>query len=310
MNTIIDMHTHLGDICFPGGGKLIYQTGIRRRQGFDIIALSERMAHRWKRVYALLGKWYEHQEISASLARNATATLENSLQSMAAAGVGQSVVLPIPPHVHFSDLLPAVRQYPALIPFTGIDFSREGEMVTRLVADIRAGARGVKLHPILQGERLTSRKTHESIEAVAPFRLPVLLHTGSCRYYLDPEHRSWERPEYGCVGDALSLAKAFPAVRFIFGHAGLTEWPQLRDGLNGLRNVWVDCSFRSAVGVRDLIRTLGPERVLFGSDWPWGRRRPAIRIIEQACGRDAGLARRIFSENAEELLADTLPKTR
>jgi len=70
----------------------------------------------------------------------------------------------------------------------------------------------------------------------------------------------------------------------------------------GLPNVWVDISFQSPETVRQLIKTFGSERVLFGSDWPWGSREPHIKIVEAACRGDQGLQQRLLGENARELL--------
>ncbi|WP_167320883.1 amidohydrolase family protein [Desulfosudis oleivorans] len=46
----------------------------------------------------------------------------------------------------------------------------------------------------------------------------------------------------------------------------------------------------------------GPERVLFGSDWLFGNPEPMIKIVKAACRSDAGLARRVFYDNAAQLL--------
>ena len=58
----------------------------------------------------------------------------------------------------------------------------------------------------------------------------------------------------------------------------------------------------SVATVRELMATFGPEKVLFGSDWPYGNRPPAVAIVKAACRGDRGLERRIFFENAAELL--------
>ncbi|MGE5455393.1 MAG: amidohydrolase family protein, partial [Methylocystaceae bacterium] len=49
-------------------------------------------------------------------------------------------------------------------------------------------------------------------------------------------------------------------------------------------------------------KTFGSDRVLFGSDWPWGSREPHIKIVEIACRGDQGLCQRLLGENARELL--------
>ena len=72
--------------------------------------------------------------------------------------------------------------------------------------------------------------------------------------------------------------------------------------LSGCSNVWVDTSFQSVATVRKLIATFGPERVLFGSDWPFGNRQPAVAIVKAACRGDRRIERRIFFENAAKLL--------
>ena len=74
------------------------------------------------------------------------------------------------------------------------------------------------------------------------------------------------------------------------------------DLLSGFKNVMVDTSVQSPAHVRELIHAFGPERVMYASDWPYGNRIPAIKIIKKACKGDSGLEKRIFYENAAELL--------
>jgi predicted TIM-barrel fold metal-dependent hydrolase len=64
--------------------------------------------------------------------------------------------------------------------------------------------------------------------------------------------------------------------------------------------IWV--TFVIPAGMRDLIQAAGAERVLFGSDWPWGNRKPALKILSKACRGDFHLERRILFENAAQLL--------
>ena len=47
MEKIIDIHAHLGDICYPNGGALIEKKGIKKKRMFDIASLSERINHRF-----------------------------------------------------------------------------------------------------------------------------------------------------------------------------------------------------------------------------------------------------------------------
>ena len=134
---IIDVHAHLGDICFPGGGALIEKTGVRKRAGLDVISISEFFLHPWTQQVKF-GGWLHRQDLRASMARNLTATRENFRRSMDAAGVSRSVALPVPPNVSFADLQAAAQKDPALIPFTGVDFTREYDVEAELAADVAA----------------------------------------------------------------------------------------------------------------------------------------------------------------------------
>lgn len=302
MDSIIDAHSHLGDIFYPNGGQLIGEKGATKRAVFDPISIWERALF-WnplgvgKTVYDLFGRWVTRGEH----ARNFTATLENFNASMQESGITHSVCLPIPPYVSFSDLAPAAEAHQGVIPFTGVDYTTNDDPGPKLAADVRAGARGLKLHPILQQVPLTSGRTRTAVEAFGAHDLPVLFHCGISQYFLGEEKKKQE-PRYGDIQYAARLVRDFPAVSFIAGHAGLFEVRDVMRKLGDFGNVWVDTSFQSVPMVRELIATFGPERVLFGSDWPFGNRPPALATVRAACRGDSGLERRILFDNAAELL--------
>ena len=301
---IIDIHTHLGDILYPNGGKLIDRKNVQKKLFFDIISLSEFLKHtgisdrmdQWlyKKVYALVTR--------ASRARNATATLENMRQSMDAAGILKSVCMPIPPYVTFEDLKRARSKDDGIIPFTGIDYTRKYPAAEALEEDVRQGAKGLKLHPIIQQAPLDGNLTFQAMEAFAPHRLPVLFHCGVSSYYHGEEQQEKENAALGGIAYARDLVANFPNVTFIAGHAGLFQYREVMDLLGGFKNVMVDTSVQSPAHVRELLRVFGPERVMFASDWPFGNPEPAIKIIQKACRGDKSLEKRIFYENAAALI--------
>ncbi|MDH3214604.1 MAG: amidohydrolase [Myxococcales bacterium] len=302
MDDIIDVHGHLGDILYPGGGRLIDRRGVTRQPVFDPTARSEAMLHRDPLGLGKLGYTLFARAITrAERARNATATLENFRRSLDEARIRHAVCLPVPPHVTFADLRRAADEDPSVVPFTGVDYTREGDPGAEFAEHVRAGARGLKLHPIIQKVPLTSPATRAAVEAFAPHELPVLFHCGISSYYLGSE-RSRQEPRYGAIHYAARLVRDFPGVRFIAAHSGLFEVKQVMQQLGGLSNVWVDTSFQSVARVRQLIGVFGRERVLFASDWPYGNRPPALEIVRRVCGGDRGLERRILFENAAELL--------
>lgn len=303
MEKIIDIHTHLGDILYPNGGEQIEKRGVKKKFFLDLISLSELMLHPdfggaiyESPVYPIITR--------ASRARNLTATRENMRRSMDKYGVAKSVCMPIPPYLTFDDLKAAAKKDKGIIPFTGVDFSKKfdaDKVEAKLKKDVSEGAMGLKLHPIIQKVSLSDKKTFETVRAFEPHGLPVLFHSGISHYYPKNEEDR-QAPEFGEINHAKKLVEAFPKVNFIAGHAGLFEMGDAISMLSPLKNAFVDVSIQSPKNIVKLIDAFGPERVLFASDWPWGCRGTPIRAVKRACKGDIKKQRRIFYQNAEELL--------
>ncbi len=310
MEPILDAHGHLGDILYANGGDLIGRAGVEKEDVFDPASRAEERLHRGARWLARISyRLLSRQITRGERARNATATLENFAQSLDEAGISHAVCLPIPPHVCFDDLMKAREGDARIVPFTGVDYTRDesGAFVDpgpALAADVAAGARGLKLHPIIQKVPLTSAETRSAVQAFEPHGLPVLFHSGISSYYLGAE-RVREDPRLGAIRYGAELARDFPGVRFIAGHAGLMQVDEVMQLLAPLPNVFVDTSFQSPERVQELVAAFGAERVLFASDWPYGNRPPALAIVREACRGDRGLERRILFDNAAELLGIT-----
>ncbi len=307
MDRIIDIHAHLGDICYPGGGELIEKKGVRKNLLFDTTRLTEFLLFRGSdkvdaESFVKMDNWFYKRSVKETMARNLAGSRENFKKSMDSAAINFSVSLPVPPYVTFADLKAAADKDSSILPYTGIDFTREYDVEAELAEDVKAGAKGMKLHPILQGEKLTSKRTFEGVEAFAPHHLPILMHTGISPYYPDKNNTLMEQPSYGNIHYVRDIVKAFPKVNFIAGHGGLFQKQEAMEMLNDCKNAWVDTTFRSPGVIREYFKVYGPDRVLFGSDWPWGNRKPAVQSLKKACQGDKSLEKRIFFENAAELM--------
>ncbi|MDW7739067.1 MAG: amidohydrolase family protein [Bacillota bacterium] len=300
---IIDVHTHLGDILYPGGGKLIYEKGAKKKVTLDLISVAEAGLYKTNAVMEwALENLFENQITKACRARNMTATLENMRNSMDEAGVVKNVCLPIAPNLVFEDLRQASEVDAGIIPFTTVDFANDQDIEATLRIDVEKGAKGLKLHPIIQKEPLNSKKTFEAVEAFAQFNLPVLFHSGVQSYYLGEEKVTVQDPSYGELHYARELVAAFPKVSFIAGHAGLFQYKDTMELLGEFKNVYVDTSFQAPERVKELVSVFGRERVMYGSDWPWGSRVAAMNATKKACNGDKSLEKLIFSKNAQQLL--------
>jgi len=296
---IIDAHGHLGDILYPDGGKLISQTGIKFPVSFWEWFLCERTLYRETLFFRTAEKLSPYWSVKRERKRNAAATLENLCKSLDGTNIVKCVCAPVAPHVTYDDIRAAADIEPRIIAFASPDFT-SANMTDKLVSDLKNGAMGVKIHPIIQETDADSESVMNAVEVVQPYSVPVLLHAGPARYYL-PDDNKIRFIDCSSIKKIERLIAAFPNVNFIVGHAGLDDFRQVIDIMPKHKNVYVDTSFQYPESIRELIDALGGDRVLFASDWHYGLRKPAIATVTAACGNDAGLMQAVFYDNAAHL---------
>jgi len=299
---IIDIHSHIGDVLYPAGGKLIFRTGIEFPASSVIHRLYEKSLFRENSLTKLINAVFPMMLVNCERRRVFASTLENFQSSLCGTDIALCVCAPIAPNNTFEDALAARNADSRIIAFTSPDFSG-GRTVELLIKDLPDAA-GVKIHPILQETEADSKKVMESVEAISAYSKPVLLHAGKAVYYTAKEKKS-RYIDFASIDKIERLAAAFPAVKFITGHAGLGEVRQVIDILPKYKNVYVDTSFQPPESIKALVSAFGGGRVMFASDWPYGLRLPAIRAVEEAFMNDSALQRAIFYENAAELLGIT-----
>ncbi len=155
-----------------------------------------------------------------------------------------------------------------------------------------AGMIGVKLHPHWHGWPLVdaipiARRCEE-------LGLPVLLHLG-----------------FGDRGDWRVLTAAAPRLRLIFAHAGIPHYDRIWGAIRADRRLALDVSspYLDEALVRDAVAAVGPERVLYGTDAPYGFHDPdggydygAIRGWVERLRLPARDIDRVLSGNALTLL--------
>jgi predicted TIM-barrel fold metal-dependent hydrolase len=159
-----------------------------------------------------------------------------------------------------------------LIPFVRLDLGENPIGEAERCLD--AGARGIKLHPRAQRFLLNDERLRPVFALAAERRVPILIHGGRG---LPP------------IADALArLVEAYPAAQLIIAHAGIADLAGLANCFGGRAGVFFDTSVWSAVDLLDLYRHVGPEQVLFASDYPYGQQ-PASLLIALRTARSSGL---------------------
>ena len=296
---IIDFHTHLGNILIKDGGKIANKK-VRKRYPFDPDIIGRTFSYNSSLITKINDSYAMRKLVSlAEQKRCMMSSRDNLLYYMDKHGIDKSVALSIAPNVTFDDIYQACKDNNRLIPFGSVDFTKDN-IKDQVKRQLDMGAKGFKIHPILQRVKADSPKMHEMMSA-CPDGTVILAHTGYSDYYTK-KYQHMQKIEYGDFASFAKLASDFPKINFVAAHAGLRELEDAISALPQLKNVWVDITFQSSRSIKKMIKSFGADRVLYASDWPYGFQKTAIKCVKKAVNGDKELIDKIFHKNAEELL--------
>lgn len=228
---------------------------------------------------------------------------EDLCRMMQAGDVSRSVLLPLAKGCNdvpgLNDwILSVAREKRELTAFGAVHpFMDELEAeLDRLAA---RGVRGVKIMPLLQQVYPDDPECDRFYEGLIERDMILVAHAGR-----DP----LDRPEvFGTPERFSSAIQSYPDLKVVLAHlGGLRMWDDVRRHLLSLEGaVYFDTAYVSFyMGTQemgDLIREIGPERVIFGSDYPWEKPGRAAEII-RGLGLSAPEEEAIFFKNAAGLL--------
>jgi predicted TIM-barrel fold metal-dependent hydrolase len=230
-------------------------------------------------------------------------TVEQLLAMLDVAGARRACVFPL----HDPERRPAYRvpndrvlqwareSDARLIPFCRLDPAEEplaeGE---RCLGD---GARGIKLHPRAQDFVFDGQEIDAVFGLAESANVPILIHAG----------RGLPPLAEGLV----ALALRHPGVVLILAHGAICDQGILTTRLADHPGVLYDISCFFPLDVIELFARVPAERIVFGSDPPYGRPAPtlylALRVARQA-GLDEGTTRAFLGETMAGLLdSSSLP---
>jgi hypothetical protein len=236
---------------------------------------------------------------SHTLRRAGDGTVAGALRTMAGASIDRSVCLAVADRPERLDAANAFVGSLDPDHFIGFGTVHPGRTVEDNVASLRANRlRGVKIHPLFQGYALDDRRLWDILGALEGEFV--------CLFHVGPETPDGDNSLAPPKMVAL-IAEAFPRLAIIAAHLGgyhvHTEALEHIVGRPG--NVFLDTSWPPSVGrvepevLRSIIDRHGPDRVVFGSDWPM-----ADPTAEIAAIRALGLA----DADTEAVLGGTLTR--
>src|SRR3954471_18270681 len=189
----------------------------------------------------------------------------------------------------------AERSGGKLIPFVRLDLSEDPIGEATRCLDL--GAKGIKLHPRAQKFLLNDERLSPIFELAAERNVPILIHGGRG---LPP------------IADDLGrVVDRYPKARLIVAHAGIADLAALANRLGGKAGVFFDTSVWSPLDLLGLYRLVGPEQVVYASDYPYGQQ-PASLLVSLRTARLAGFSdeqvRDVLAGNADRIAAGEQPR--
>jgi predicted TIM-barrel fold metal-dependent hydrolase len=161
------------------------------------------------------------------------------------------------------------------------------------------GIKGIKMHPQEQGYYPDDEEMKVIYEACIRHDIFVLVHSGAgAEPDFDPTEIKGTPERFRRVADT------YPRLKMTVAHmGGLQMWDEAGKYLVGT-DVMFDtayCTIMDAGLLRDIIKSHGADKVLFGSDFPWVRQKLITEKLE-ACGLNNDEMEKICWKNAEKLM--------
>jgi len=201
-------------------------------------------------------------------------------------------------------LMETLADVPTITGFVAMDpwaLSPYGN-VAHLREMAELGARGVKLHPVLQRFEPNEPRLHPVYEACAEMGLTVLSHSGPARDGL----------AFAEVPAFAPMLAEFPALTVVLAHLGGGKWRDTLAVARAFPQVAFDlCEIiewagapgaPTAAELAALILEIGPERVVLGSDYRWYEPAHTAELVESLPVLSQGEKDAILGENAARIL--------
>jgi predicted TIM-barrel fold metal-dependent hydrolase len=220
------------------------------------------------------------------------------IQSMDTYDVDRSIVFPI---ANFNDhsfsemntqIAEAIKEYPdRLTGFARVNPHRGPKAVQEIKRSIEElGLKGLKLHPTMEIFPANSRIVHPIMRTATELDIPVIFHSGT--------------PPYALPSQIADVAVRFPRISIIMAHIGKSLAVEAIASAKRSNNLFLETSgCSSRIGLLEgAVKTLGADRIVFGSDWPCCHPAPEkVKIEVLKISKQEKQA--IFSRNITRILS-------
>lgn len=244
------------------------------------------------------------------------ATNESLIESMNRCGVDVSILLPVVTKVLQTEDINSIAANVEsdtngrLISFGGIH-PEDDDYVRHLKSLKDSGVKGIKLHPVFQHVYFDDIRYKRIVDKAEELGLITMVHAG---YDI-----SMPDAEYATAPHLISVIKELKPEKMILAHMGSWKnWDEAEEVVGECPEIYVDTSFvlspdgcnhffdtdiqtMSYDRFYKIVKRIGADKVLFGTDSPWTDQLQSIEAIKR-CGLSTAEITRILGENAKEFL--------
>lgn len=240
-------------------------------------------------------------------------TINNVISNMKKGGIDKTIMVNFAPPKIINDnnmwtLDVANLSGGRLIPLVSFHPEMEGSITNHLNKYIELGAKGIKLHPMAQGFDVRDRRLDELYDVCNNLSFPILIHCGRVS--------NARLNEYSDIECILPIIENYPNLPIILAHMADGNVECVLETSKKYSNVYFDTSivitgypeirrvnepsWLDDEEVVAIINEVGAQRIIFGSDFPWGSPIHDIKRILNFKLTD-GQKSLIFSGNAKKL---------
>ncbi|MCK4400717.1 amidohydrolase [bacterium] len=117
----------------------------------------------------------------------------------------------------------------------------------------KLGLYGLKLHTWLQAFSVMAKDCDYIFKTASELGMPILFHDGT--------------PPYSTPLQIAHIAHKYPNLKIILGHGGLKDmWIDALEAAKKNKNIYIATCGTPYLGIKTMIKELGIERIMFGSD--------------------------------------------
>lgn len=208
----------------------------------------------------------------------------NAIQQMVASmdrnGIDHVVIHALEPYINTREVLEVIEPYRSRFSVFASVGRDEPDPAGYFESHVKSGEiSGLKIHPLVGGFACGElyHRTKDSVALAVEQGLPILIHTGHI-----PADALMGLDGCNEVAAIEPLVAAFPRGKFILAHIGWESWRKVLDLGRRYPQVSVETSWQPAKIIRRAVDALGPERVIFGSDFPLFRQSLALKQVRDA----------------------------